>query len=106
MSEASPTAWSRYRGRWSAIFRARSRRSTFFCPYFAGISARRPRTPSQGKIFIEAQVKEGYDLSFSIAITAVSAGCGSPAVDLMIVGAACCRCRSARSISQVSSRDC
>jgi hypothetical protein len=28
---------------------------------------------SQGKIFIEAQVKEGYDLSFSVAITAVSA---------------------------------
>ena len=28
---------------------------------------------SQGKIFIEAQVKEGYGLSFSIAITAVSA---------------------------------
>jgi TRAP-type C4-dicarboxylate transport system permease large subunit len=31
------------------------------------------RRASQGKIFIEAQVKEGYDLSFSIAITAVSA---------------------------------
>src|SRR5262249_8820443 len=28
---------------------------------------------SQSKIFIEAQVKEGYGLSFSIAITAVSA---------------------------------
>ncbi|HEX4915258.1 MAG TPA: TRAP transporter large permease, partial [Vicinamibacterales bacterium] len=28
---------------------------------------------SQGKIFIDAQVKEGYDRSFSIAITAVSA---------------------------------
>ena len=26
----------------------------------------------QGKLFIEAQVKEGYDLSFSIAVTAVS----------------------------------
>jgi hypothetical protein len=31
------------------------------------------RRASQGKIFIEAQVNEGYDLSFSIAITAVSA---------------------------------
>src|SRR5260370_42566991 len=29
---------------------------------------------SQSKIFIDAQTKEGYDLSFSIAITPVSAG--------------------------------
>src|SRR5215510_13818634 len=42
--------------------------------FFAGISG--PPTSdatSQSKIFIEAQTKEGYVLSFSIAITAVSA---------------------------------
>src|ERR1700704_6680203 len=42
--------------------------------FFAGISGSPPAAAgSQSKIFIEAQVKEGYDLSFSIAITAVSA---------------------------------
>jgi tripartite ATP-independent transporter DctM subunit len=42
--------------------------------FFAGISGSwTADSASQGKIFIEAQVKEGYDLSFSIAITAVSA---------------------------------
>jgi tripartite ATP-independent transporter DctM subunit len=42
--------------------------------FFAGISGSSTAdAASQGKIFIEAQVKEGYDLSFSIAITAVSA---------------------------------
>ena len=41
---------------------------------FAGISGSSTAdAASQGKIFIEAQVKEGYDLSFSVAITAVSA---------------------------------
>ena len=42
--------------------------------FFAGISGSSTAdAASQAKIFIEAQVKEGYDLSFSIAITAVSA---------------------------------
>ena len=42
--------------------------------FFAGISGSSTAdAASQSKIFIEAQVKEGYDLSFSIAITAVSA---------------------------------
>ena len=42
--------------------------------FFAGISGSSTAdAASQGKIFIEAQVKEGYDLSFSIAVTAVSA---------------------------------
>jgi tripartite ATP-independent transporter DctM subunit len=42
--------------------------------FFAGISGSSTAdAASQGKLFIEAQVKEGYDLSFSIAITAVSA---------------------------------
>src|ERR1700752_2955037 len=48
--------------------------------FFAGISG--PSTAdaaSQSKIFIEAQTKEGYDLSFSIAITAV------PAVPALII---------------------
>src|SRR3989440_9461454 len=43
--------------------------------FFAGISGSSTAdAASQSKIFIEAQVKEGYGLSFSIAITAVSAG--------------------------------
>src|SRR3989475_8001447 len=43
--------------------------------FFAGISGSSTAdAASQSKIFIEAQTKEGYDLSFSIAITAVSAG--------------------------------
>ncbi len=42
--------------------------------FFAGISGSSTAdAASQGKIFITAQVKEGYDLSFSVAITAVSA---------------------------------
>ena len=42
--------------------------------FFAGISGSSTAdAASQGKIFIDAQVKEGYDLSFSVAITAVSA---------------------------------
>jgi tripartite ATP-independent transporter DctM subunit len=42
--------------------------------FFAGISGSSTAdAASQGKIFIEAQVKEGYDRSFSVAITAVSA---------------------------------
>jgi tripartite ATP-independent transporter DctM subunit len=42
--------------------------------FFAGISGSSTAdAASQGKIFIETQVKEGYDLSFSIAVTAVSA---------------------------------
>ena len=52
---------------------------------------------SQGKIFIEAQVKEGYDLSFSIAITAVSAVLAViiPPSILMIVWGGVLQCRSA-----------
>ncbi|MCC6867569.1 MAG: TRAP transporter large permease [Burkholderiales bacterium] len=56
--------------------------------FFAGISGSSTAdAASQGKIFIEAQVKEGYDLSFSIAITAVSAVLGViiPPSILMIV---------------------
>src|SRR6266478_4220530 len=42
--------------------------------FFAGISGSSTAdAASQSKIFIEAQTKEGYHLSFSIAITAVSA---------------------------------
>ena len=42
--------------------------------FFAGISGSSTAdAASQSKIFIEAQVKEGYGVSFSIAITAVSA---------------------------------
>jgi tripartite ATP-independent transporter DctM subunit len=42
--------------------------------FFAGISGSSTAdAASQSKIFIDAQVKEGYDLSFSIAVTAVSA---------------------------------
>src|SRR6201991_3973171 len=42
--------------------------------FFAGISGSSTAdAASQGKIFIDAQGKEGYGLSFSIAITAVSA---------------------------------
>src|SRR5215211_5587863 len=41
--------------------------------FFAGISGSSTAdAASQSKIFIEAQTKEGYDLSFSVAITAVS----------------------------------
>ena len=68
-------AGARCRERWSATFPARWRRSTCCCrcssPASPGSST--ADAASQGKIFIEAQVKEGYDLSFSIAITAVSA---------------------------------
>ncbi|MEO6363917.1 MAG: TRAP transporter large permease [Caldimonas sp.] len=56
--------------------------------FFAGISGSSTAdAASQGKIFIAAQVKEGYDLSFSVAITAVSAVLGViiPPSILMIV---------------------
>ena len=42
--------------------------------FFAGMSGSSTAdAASQSKIFIEAQTREGYDLSFSVAITAVSA---------------------------------
>jgi tripartite ATP-independent transporter DctM subunit len=42
--------------------------------FFSGISGSSTAdAASQSKIFIEAQTREGYDLSFSVAITAVSA---------------------------------
>jgi tripartite ATP-independent transporter DctM subunit len=42
--------------------------------FFAGVSGSASAdAASQSRIFIEAQTKEGYDLSFSVAITAVSA---------------------------------
>src|SRR5262247_541624 len=42
--------------------------------FFAGVSGSSTAdAASQSKIFIDAQRKEGYDLSFSVAITAVSA---------------------------------
>jgi tripartite ATP-independent transporter DctM subunit len=56
--------------------------------FFAGISGSSTAdAASQGKLFIEAQVKEGYDKSFSIAITAVSAVLGViiPPSILMVV---------------------
>src|SRR4051812_48622283 len=56
--------------------------------FFAGISGSSTAdAASQGKIFIDAQTKEGYDLSFSIAITAVSAGVagGIPPLVLLVV---------------------
>src|SRR5256884_2531045 len=56
--------------------------------FFAGISGSSTAdAASQSKIFIDAQVKEGYGLSFSIAITAVSAGFAGviPPPHLMIV---------------------
>lgn len=41
--------------------------------FFAGISGSATAdAASQGKLFIDAQIKEGYDTSFSVAITAVS----------------------------------
>ena len=41
--------------------------------FFAGVSGSSTAdAASQSKIFIEAQTREGYDLSFSVAITAVS----------------------------------
>lgn len=56
--------------------------------FFAGISGSSTAdAASQGKLFIEAQVKEGYDKSFSVAITAVSAVLGViiPPSILMVV---------------------
>ena len=44
---------------------------SIFCAGVSGSST--ADAASQSKIFIEAQTKEGYDLSFSVAITAVSA---------------------------------
>jgi tripartite ATP-independent transporter DctM subunit len=42
--------------------------------FFAGVSGSSTAdAASQSKIFIEAQTKEGYDLNFSVAVTAVSA---------------------------------
>ncbi len=42
--------------------------------FFAGVSGSATAdSASQSKIFIEAQTREGYDVSFSVAITAVSA---------------------------------
>src|SRR2546429_1229194 len=58
--------------------------------FFAGISGSSTAdAASQSKIFIDAQTREGYDLSFSIAITAVSAGLPviiSPPVPLIVWG--------------------
>jgi tripartite ATP-independent transporter DctM subunit len=55
---------------------------------FAGVSGSSTAdAASQAKLFINAQVKEGYDMSFSIAITAVSAilACIIPPSITMIV---------------------
>src|SRR5258705_5619810 len=58
--------------------------------FFAGISGSSTAdAASQSKIFIEAQTKEGYDLSFSIAITAVSAVLAviiSPPILMIVLG--------------------
>src|SRR5256714_6241887 len=60
--------------------------------FFAGISGSSTAdAASQSKIFIEAQVKEGYGLSFSIAITAVSAvlaGVHPPLIPMTVCGGA------------------
>ena len=65
--------------------------------FFAGISGSSTAdAASQSKIFIDAQTREGYDLSFSIAITALAArhaalglgpiiACHLPAVWLAVV---------------------
>src|SRR6188768_3154181 len=55
--------------------------------FFAGISGSSTAdAASQSKIFIDAQTKEGYDLSFSIAITAVSAVLAVVIPPFIIVG--------------------
>src|SRR3989475_4927016 len=58
--------------------------------FFAGISGSSTAdAASQSKIFIDAQVKEGYGLSFSIAITAVSAvlaGIIPPSILMIVLG--------------------
>src|SRR6267142_1184020 len=58
--------------------------------FFAGISGSSTAdAASQSKIFIDAQVKEGYGLSFSIAITAVSAVLAviiPPSILMIVVG--------------------
>ena len=62
--------------------------------FFAGVSGSATAdAASQSKIFIDAQTREGYDLSFSVAITAVSAVLAVviPPSILMIV---CCVCGS------------
>jgi TRAP-type C4-dicarboxylate transport system permease large subunit len=77
--------------------------------FFAGISGSSTAdAASQSKIFIDAQRKEGYDDSFSVAITAVSAVLAVivPPSILMIVWAACSRCRSAACFSPASCRGC
>ena len=77
--------------------------------FFAGISGSSTAdAASQGKIFIEAQVKEGYDLSFSIAITAVSAVLAvimPPSILMVVWGGVLSRARDvAGRISTISSR--
>ena len=59
---------------WSATSRAAWRRSTWCCRCSSPASPARPppTPPASRKIFIEAQRREGYDDSFSVAITAVS----------------------------------
>src|SRR5258705_3010100 len=58
--------------------------------FFAGISGSSTAdAASQSKIFIDAQTKEGYNLSFSIAITAVSAVLSviiPPSILLIVLG--------------------
>ena len=74
-SAASPTGWCTCREPWWATFPgALAQVNVLLSVFFAGISGSSTAdAASQSKIFIEAQTKEGYDLSFSIAITAVSA---------------------------------
>jgi TRAP-type C4-dicarboxylate transport system permease large subunit len=59
----------------SGTSRAAWRRSTSCCRFSSPASpgSSTADAASQSKIFIEAQTREGYDLSFSVAITAVSA---------------------------------
>ncbi len=70
--------------------------------FFAGISGSSTAdAASQSKIFIDAQTKEGYDLSFSVAITAVSAVLAviiPPSILMIVWGGDPRRSRSARCI--------
>jgi TRAP-type C4-dicarboxylate transport system permease large subunit len=91
-------------------FPDRSRRSTMLLSvFFAGISGSSTAdAASQSKLFIDAQTKEGYGLSFSIAITAVSAVLAViiPPSILMVVWAGSSRLPSVPSISPASFPGC
>ena len=78
--------------------------------FFAGISGSSTAdAASQSKIFIEAQSKEGYDDSFSVAITAVSAVLAviiPPSILMIVWGGAAHGVDRRRCSSPASSRAC